>query len=82
MGYMDDILVSLRSEFPLEIEKITGLFYESTDFTEICEDYMLCIEYIKKLEAMNDSSKEPVINDLKLIKEKLKLELLSKIQNT
>ncbi len=34
------------------------------------------------LEAINDSSKEPVINDLKLIKEKLKLELLSKIQNT
>lgn len=33
-------------------------------------------------EAINDSSKEPVINDLKLIKEKLKLELLSKIQNT
>ena len=81
MGHNDDVLDSLTSEFPLEIEKITGLFYESTNFTEICEDYVLCIKYIKELETMNDSSKETVISDLTLIKEELKLELLSKIQN-
>lgn len=81
MGHNDEILDSLTSEFPMEIEKITGLFYESTNFTEICEDYVLCIEYIKKLEAMNDSSKDPIISDLKLIMEELKLELKSKISN-
>lgn len=81
MGHKDKILDSLTSEFPLEIEKITGLFYESTNFTEICEDFVLCIEHIKKLEAMNDSSKEPIISDLKLIMEELKLELKSKISN-
>ena len=79
MENSEHILDSIASEFPHQRRKITELFYESSNFTEICEDYVLCLEYINKLELIKDSTKEKVIYDLKLVLAELKVELLTRL---
>ena len=54
-------------------------YNESSNFLEVCEDYVLCLESIKKLELTNNLKKEKEISDLKLVMTELKKELFSKI---
>ena len=75
----DDTLHTITSEFPKHKHNITRLYHESTLFIEICEDYVLCLESIRNLEAKKGITKEKEIAELKKVIAELKEELLSKI---
>lgn len=75
----DNTLHTITMEFPKHKHNITRLFYESSIFLELCEDYVCCLDTIKKMESMNDPKEEKEINDLKYAMTELREELLSKI---
>ena len=75
----DNILDIIILEFSQFKKRITSLYNENSNFIEVCEDYVLCIEAIKELKSMNNLKKLKEINDLKLVMTDLKEELLSKI---
>jgi len=75
----DNILDIIILEFSQFKKRITSLYNESSNFLEVCEDYVLCLESIKKLELTNNLKKEKEISDLKLVMTELKKELFSKI---
>jgi len=75
----DNTLHTITSEFPKHKHNITRLFYESAFFIEICEDYVLCLESIRNLEAKKGIAKEKEISELKKVAAELKEELLSRI---
>ena len=65
MTGLDAILHTVVLEFPNYENKITELYNQNNGFMEVCEDYVLCQEAIRKLELMNDPKKEKEIVDLK-----------------
>jgi uncharacterized protein YdcH (DUF465 family) len=73
------ILNLVVSEFPQKKKEITALYSQSTSFLEICEDYVMCKNSIKKIEANDKSANDKNLNDLKLAFSELKEELLSRI---
>jgi len=75
----ENTLRIIISEFPQYHKNITEIFYESTNFIEICEDYVLCLEFIRNLESQQGVEKEKEILALKKLIAELKEELLSKI---
>ena len=79
MTTTEDTLRTIIAEFPMHKREITIQYYESKNFIETCEDYVICLEAIEKLETMNNLKKEKEINDLKLVMTELKEELLSRI---
>lgn len=78
MTGFDTILHAVVLEFPQFESKITALYSQSNGFMEVCEDYLICLDAIKKLELMNDPKKEKEIVDLKHALAELREELLSK----
>jgi len=79
MDDVDNILKIIVVEFPKYRDRITTLYHESSNFLETCEDYVLCLEAIKKFELINDQKNERELIDLKLARTDLREELLSKI---
>ncbi len=79
MTGIDNILHAVVLEFPQFENNITAMYSENNGFMEICEDYVICQEAIKKLELMNDPKKEKEIIDLKNALTELREELLSQI---
>lgn len=75
----DEILNLIVAEFPQQRKKITELFNESSNFIEICEDYVICLDSLKKLENSKDQKKERELSELKWALSELKQELLSRI---
>lgn len=73
------ILELMDEEFPEERIKIAELFNESSNFVEICEDYVLCLESIHRLEVKKDPQLKKEISELKWALGELKEELLSRI---
>jgi len=73
------ILNLVVSEFPQKKKEITALYFQSTSFLEICEDYVMCKNSIKKIEANDTGANNKNLNDLKLAFSDLKEELLSRI---
>jgi hypothetical protein len=67
------------SEFPQYHKSITELFYESTNFIEICEDYVLCLESLINLKAENEIADGQKVSELQDLILELQKELLSKI---
>jgi hypothetical protein len=76
---LDNILETITSAFPQHRNDIIALYSESQSFIEICEDYVLCLETIQKLESDNRLNKGQKINDLKSAIIYLEEELLSRI---
>ena len=76
---LDNILETITSAFPQHSNNIIALYNESQSFIEVCEDYVLCLEAIQKLESDNNLKKSQKINDLKSAKIDLEEELLSRI---
>jgi uncharacterized protein YdcH (DUF465 family) len=75
------ILNLVVTEFPQKKKEITALYFQSTSFLEICEDYVMCKNSIKKIEANGKSANDKNLNDLKIAFSDLKEELLSRIKN-
>lgn len=75
----DEILNLIVAEFPQQRKKITELFNESSNFIEICEDYVICLDSLKKLENNKDQKRERELSELKWALSELKQELLSRI---
>jgi len=73
------ILNLVVSEFPQKKKEITALYFQSTSFLEICEDYVMCKNSIKKIEANDKSANDKNLNELKIAFSELKEELLSRI---
>jgi len=76
---LDNTLETITSAFPHYRNNIIALYNESQSFIEVCEDYVLCLEAIQKLESDNNLNKGQKINDLKSAKIDLEEELLSRI---
>jgi hypothetical protein len=75
----DNILETITSAFPQHKSNIIALYNESQSFIEVCEDYVLCLESIQKLESGNSVNKDQEINDLRSAIVDLEEELLSRI---
>lgn len=75
----DNILDIIVLEFPKYKRNITMLYNECSNFIEVCEDYALCLEALKKLEAINNPVNKKEINDLKQAMNELKDELFLRI---
>ena len=75
----EEIQETIMKEFPHLKEKISELFYLSTSFIEICEDYALCLKTIHKAESMKEKLTEEDLYELRVVLLELKEELLSKI---
>ena len=79
MQAAENILETNTNEFPHHERTLIALFNNSISFIEVCEDYVQCIEAIKKLDATNKLNKEKEINDLKFLLTELGEEILSRI---
>jgi uncharacterized protein YdcH (DUF465 family) len=79
MASENKILETILEEFPHLNERITELFDVSSSFIEICEDYVLCLNYIKKAESMKEMVGDDELFELRSAFFELKEELLSKI---
>ncbi len=75
-------LAAIISEFPEKQKEIKTLFSQSTGFIEVCEDYVLCKNSIKIIEATGKENLIKNLEDLKLALEELKEELWSNINKT
>jgi len=73
------VLKSIIQEFPSLSSEIAELFTESTSFIEACEDYVLCLNSIKKMAALEDPVHQQEIEKLIQIQSELKEELLYRI---
>jgi len=76
---LDNILETITSAFPQHRNNIITLYNESQSFMEVCEDYVLCLKSIQKLESDNNINKVKEINDLRSAIVDLEEELLSRI---
>ena len=74
-----DILEKIITEFPQKKKEISLIYARSSDFIEICEDYVFCQESIKNLKAKKKPSNEKELAELKELIKELEEELLSRI---
>jgi hypothetical protein len=79
MQAAENILETITNEFPQHERTLIALFNNSISFIEVCEDYVQCMEAIKKLDTTNKLNKEKEINDLKFLLTELGEEILSRI---
>ena len=79
MGLEKEILEIMVSEFPHLHEEISRLYDESNSFIEICEDYALCLNTIKKAKNMGETIPDEDLIELRMVLLDLKEELLSRI---
>jgi hypothetical protein len=80
MTTTEDTLRTIIAEFPMYETEITLNYYQSNNFIETCEDYVLCHEALKRFGNSKDLKNEKEINDLRLVMTELKEELLSIIR--
>jgi len=73
------ILGIIVSEFPHLHKEISRLYDESSSFIEICEDYVLCLNAIKKARNMGETVLDEDLIELRMVLLDLKEELLSRI---
>jgi uncharacterized protein YdcH (DUF465 family) len=73
------VLEMLILEFPEFRTRITELYNSSSNFLEVCDDYVFGTESIKRLEATHDRKKEKEIVELKQVMEELREELFSQL---
>lgn len=76
----DEVLMIILQEFPRLKQEIAELYYVSSSFLEICEDYVLCLNSIRNFESGNKNSREKELIELKLVLSELKEEILSTIK--
>jgi len=74
-----NILNLILSEFPHKKKEITALYYQSSSFIELCEDYVLCKIAVKKNETDQIGQNNQKLSDLKLALAELYDELLASI---
>lgn len=74
-----EILGIIVSEFPHLHEDISRLYDQSSSFIEICEDYVLCLNAIKKARNMGETVPDEDLIALRMALLDLKEELLSRI---
>jgi len=70
----NNTLDTVVEKFPDRSTEITRLFCRSESFREVCEDYVLCINAIRKI-FITDSLRYENLMDYKHAKEELEKEL-------
>jgi uncharacterized protein YdcH (DUF465 family) len=75
----NEVLGRILSEFPQQNEKIFKLYEQSSSFIEICEDYVLCLDAISKLENLEDMVRVDEVIELRKALKELKEELLTRL---
>ena len=75
----DNLLDRIVLEFPEHKREIAALYNKSTDFIEVCEDYMVCINSIKELKKTPNLKDLKRMNDLEAASVELKDELIAMI---
>lgn len=73
------ILELVIAHFDKRAEEIIVLFERSTDFMEVCQDYIFCKKAIEQLEIEKGTKKAKELESLKSELIELKNELLSKL---
>ena len=76
----EDILKMIIAEIPELASRISSKYYNSSIFLEACEDYVVCLKSIKRLEAKNKEGIDKEIIELKALLTELKEEILSKMK--
>ena len=74
-----DILEKIIMEFPQKKKEITLMYTRSSDFIDICEDYIVCLDSINVLKQTKNKSNEKSINELQAVFLELREELMSMI---
>jgi hypothetical protein len=67
-------------KFPGLAVQIKKLYKGCEEFREICEDYVLCLNAIKKIESTNPAKREEFLNEFGEALEALEDELLSELK--
>ena len=73
------VLSVVIEEFPDLSVQITKQFNECENFQEICEDYVLCLNSIRKIESA-DQKKNENLKEFKKALQELEEELLSNVK--
>jgi len=79
MAVENNILHAVLEKFPDHAQEIKSLFIQCEEFREICEDYILCLNSVKKIES-EDVKKDEYLKEFKTALEELELELLSNLK--
>ena len=69
-----------KENFPELSSQIDKQFMECEVFREICEDYVLCLNSIRKIESQNPAKKEEYLEEFREALMALEDELLSKVK--
>lgn len=75
----NDILLLILEKFPRQAQEITKMYSKSEGFRDICNDYILCMGAIRKIES-NDISKEEYLRQFKEALDSLENELLESLK--
>lgn len=68
----------ILNQFPGHCDRINSLYGTDESFRELCEDYILCQETLKKVNSMEEIS-ESYLNELAETDQELKEEIRNKI---
>ena len=79
MTVENNILHTVVEKFPDHAQEIKSLFTESDVFREICEDYVLCFNSIRKIESTS-IKRDEYLKEFKIALEELENELLSSLK--
>lgn len=67
--------------FPDQADQIEKLFSGCEGFREICEDYVICLNAIRKIESTNPVKKQEFLKDFEDALNGLEEELLLELKN-
>ena len=70
-----DILNEVIKKFPERVTVLTKLFHQDENFREVCEDYFLCNEAIKKI-IITSTQKKEILKDYQTALQDLEWEIL------
>ena len=80
MASEKEVLNTVIDRFPESCLQITELFSQSDYFRSICQDYVLCVQVIKNLDAARQMHKKGYKKEYEALLKDLEAELISKLQ--
>lgn len=75
----DTVLMVMLNQFPGHCNRIKRLYRANESFREICDDYVLCQESIKKIQA-TEKARETYLDELLEIRQELEDEIMFKVR--
>lgn len=73
MHVIDQVL----ARFPEKVATVRRLYLRDERFRSVCEDYVLCVDSLRRFEDRYDASTRPEVTDFRQIQRELEHELRS-----